>query len=99
LLDPHDDADVPRVTAWLQYAEAALHLMRALVAEAPEHERLRRACELNVVSQLVNARTYPEIAAAIALGRLKLHGWYYDIAAGEVTTHGAQLNRFVPLSG
>lgn len=99
LLDPDDDDQVPRVTAWLRYAESALALTRALVADRPEVERLRRAEELNVVSQLTNARTYPEIATAVALNKLTLHGWHYDIAEGMISTHEGANDRFVPLGG
>jgi carbonic anhydrase len=98
LLDLHDDADVPRVTAWLHFAESALHLTRALVKDGNQAERLRRAAELNVIAQLTNARTYPEIATAVALGKLTLHGWYYDIAAGEITALDPATNEFVPIS-
>lgn len=95
LLDPHDDDEVPRVTAWLRFAESALHLTHALVKDVSEPERLRRAIELNVTAQMTNARTYPEIATAIALKRLTMHGWYYDIAEGAVSVHDEQTGSFV----
>jgi carbonic anhydrase len=99
LLDRTDDDAVPRVTAWLRYAESALQLTEALVKEtASEPEKLRRGTELNVVAQLTNARTYPEIATAIALKKLTLHGWYYDFEHGSVSSYDAARDTFTTLA-
>lgn len=55
------------------------------------------AVQRNVLQQLENLRTHPTVARGIALGTLKLHGWYYIIEAGEVLQYEAELDQFVPL--
>lgn len=97
LLDPHDDETVPRVSDWLHYAETARAMTRALAEKAPPIERLKVATEQNVVAQLANARTYPAIATAVALGKLDLHGWYYDIGSGGVESLDPVSNTFQQL--
>jgi len=49
-------------------------------AELPANERL---CLANVAQQLDNLRSYPNVAAAVAAGRVKLVGMYFDIAAAK----------------
>ncbi len=98
LLDPNDDATVPRVTEWLQYAETARAMTQAMAEKAPENEKLKVATQHNVAAQLANARTYPAIATAVALGKLQLHGWYYDIGSGGVDSLDPVRNTFHPLS-
>jgi carbonic anhydrase len=97
LMDPHDDETVPRVSDWLHYAETARAMTRALAEKAPPIERLKVATEQNVVAQLANIRTYPAVATAVALGKLDLHGWYYEIGSGGVETLDGVTNTFQPL--
>ena len=98
LLDPSDDLIVPQVTAWLRYAEIARRVATSTLSHLQGKELLRAVTELNVTSQLINLRTYPEVAEGLALGELSIHGWYYDIGSGEIDRYDAQLGRFVPLT-
>lgn len=40
--------------------------------------------QLNVMSQIENLMTYPQVATGVAAGVLRLHGWWFDIATGNV---------------
>jgi carbonic anhydrase len=50
-----------------------------------------------VVAQLDHLRTHPSVAARLANGRIQLHGWVYNIRAGEVHAWDAHRARYVPL--
>lgn len=97
LLDPTDDLQVPRVTEWLRYAEAARRVATSMHERQLSDDLLLTATEQNVIAQLNNLRTYPEIAARLSAKTLTLHGWYYDIASGRIDEYDAESNRFVPL--
>lgn len=97
LLDPTDDDQVPRVTEWLRYAEAARRVATSLHERQLSDDLLLTATEQNVITQLNNLRTYPEIAARLSSKTLTLHGWYYDIATGRIDEYDAETGRFVPL--
>lgn len=99
LLDPSDDLQVPRVTEWLRYAEAARRVAASMHERQLSDDMLLTATEQNVVAQLNNLRTYPEIAARLSAGKLTLHGWYYEIASGQIDEYDAESNTFVPLLG
>jgi carbonic anhydrase len=51
----------------------------------------------NVIAQLENLRTHPEVARALAHDKLQVHGWYYDILTGGIEAWDQQTHRFIPL--
>ncbi len=97
LLDPNGDLKAPAVTAWLRYAEAARRIAAVMYEDKKGLELLRAVTEQNVVAQLNNLRTYPEVAAPLAAGKLGLHGWYYDIGTAGVDVYDGSRNSFLPL--
>jgi len=51
----------------------------------------------NVALQLQHLRTHPAVAAALARGRIALHGWVFDIGAGRVDVLDETTAALVPL--
>jgi carbonic anhydrase len=47
--------------------------------------------------QLDHLRSHPSVAEKLSAGQLKLHGWVYHIATGEVTAYDAERRAFAPL--
>jgi carbonic anhydrase len=50
------------------------------------------------VAQLTNLRTHPSIALALSQGKLRLHGWVYDIETGQIDALDGATGRFVSLA-
>ncbi|MEV1176543.1 carbonic anhydrase [Nonomuraea sp. NPDC049784] len=48
-------------------------------------------------AQLDKLRSYPAIKRRLAQGRLRLHGWYYDLSTGGVSTLDPDDNSLGPL--
>ena len=73
-----DLAGLPAVSSWLQHADAA----RA-IKDARGHDctsgKVAGMVRENVIAQLANLRTHPSVALALVEGRVRLHGWVYDI--------------------
>jgi carbonic anhydrase len=88
---------MPAVANWLRYSDAA-----RLVNESREHasdrERVNSLVRENVIAQLNNIRTHPSVALGLAQGRLKLHGWVYDIGAGSIEALDSATRQFVSLA-
>ncbi len=84
LLNPASVAELPIVKAWLGHSDAT----RRIIAENYQHlndeDRLSVAIQENVLVQLEHLRTQPAVAAGLARGTLRLHGWVYKIETGEV---------------
>jgi carbonic anhydrase len=98
LLDPDGLTDLPAVRHWLGHAEATRRIIREKYQHLADLPLLTAAAEENVLVQLENLRTHPAVAAGLAKGELKLHGWVYKIETGEVFAFDPQSEQFVPVT-
>ncbi|MDG9717875.1 carbonic anhydrase [Streptomyces sp. DH24] len=87
-----DDLDaVPAVRDWLAHA-----------ADAPDgvdtaDPTVADAVQSHVLAQLLRLRSYPCIERRLTDGRLRLHGWYYEVHTGAVREHRADTGKFEAL--
>ena len=86
LLEPESVESMPTVKSWLTNAHAALAAAQVLAKD--EEDLLRIVTEQNVLLQMRHLHTHPAVAGAVAKGELRISGWIYDIAAGEVRICG-----------
>lgn len=86
---------LPSLFEWLSEVRAAAENVDP--ALEPE-TRWRRAVEESVVFQLGNLPTYPAVASALAAGRLRLHGWVYDLHTCSLSVYDVDRHAFVPAS-
>lgn len=98
LLAPESCGHLPAMQAWLQLAESTRRILRETYAELEGEARLAKAIEVHVMVQLANLRTHPCVAARLAAGDLKLHGWVYDIGTGVVAAYDSEEGRFSPMT-
>lgn len=97
LMNPALMANMPNVAAWLRHSAAARQVIDRSYDELEPAEKCRAAALENVVVQLTHLRTHPAVAASLARGELTLHGWYFDIQAGEVLALDGADGRFRPI--
>ncbi|CAI1798121.1 MULTISPECIES: carbonic anhydrase [Serratia] len=88
---------MPTVANWLRYADSAKVVNQAY-QHASENEKISSMVRENVIAQLNNIKTHPSVALALEQGRLKLHGWVYDIASGGIEALDGETRRFIPLA-
>ncbi|MEV3858235.1 carbonic anhydrase [Streptomyces sp. NPDC050095] len=87
-----DDLDaVPAVRDWLAHA-----------ADLPEHHdaadpTVAAPVQQHVLTQLLRLRSYPCVQSRLADGRVRLHGWYYEVHTGVVRTHRTDTDTFEAL--
>lgn len=81
--------------AWLQYA-------------APSYERYKQThankqtplaphnglSQINVLQQLDHLKTYPVVKNRLDQGKLRLHGWWFDLATADVYQHEQDSDAF-----
>ncbi|MCC9704349.1 carbonic anhydrase [Streptomyces sp. MNU76] len=93
-----DLTGLPRVDAWLDYARPALEPVLGDAtgsdntsrdstgrdSASSEDPALREVVQLNIRNQLAVLRDYPVARQQLDAGRLRLHGWYYEIDTGKV---------------
>ena len=98
LLSPEAIEKMPAVQAYLQHAEATRRIIDENYKEVVDPaKRLMLTVEENVLVQLENLKTHPSVAAALARGQLKVHGWVYKFETGEVFGYQPEKFQFVPL--
>ncbi len=90
-------AEMPLVYDWLKYAEPTRRLLKESYQHCAKESLLDIAIAENVLNQMENLHTYPVIRSRLYQGRLKIHGWIYDIESGQVLTYDASHHEFVPL--
>lgn len=89
---------LPHVKEWLGYSRAAVHVVEEIGADMSDAERMNLLLEQNVILQLQHLKTHPSVAARLAKGDLRLHGWVYDIKTGEVHAYDEASNAFEPVN-
>ncbi|MFD8804504.1 carbonic anhydrase [Streptomyces sp. NPDC059597] len=86
-----DDLDaVPAVRDWLAHATPR----PSGAAEDPE---VAEGVQSHVLTQLLRLRSYPCVERGVAQGRLRLHGWYYEVHTGAVRSHRPRTDTFEAL--
>lgn len=97
VLQKKDVSRLPVTYKWLKYVEAAWQYREPgdpMSDEKAQHTTLIRA---NIIAQLHNLKTHPEVAAGLATGNLQIHGWYYDILTGAIDVYDQHARKFAPL--
>lgn len=87
-----DLSGLPRVDAWLDHARPALAPVLGERAgdtgrdatSSSEDPALTEVVQLNIRNQLAVLRDYPVARQQLDAGRIRLHGWYYEIDTGRV---------------
>jgi carbonic anhydrase len=95
-LDHQALEQLPKAERWLQHVEAAFAHRQPLNPADGEHAELASLIRGNVIAQLLNLKAQPAVARELALGKLTVHGWYYDILTGHIEEYDEVLKRFVP---
>jgi carbonic anhydrase len=98
LLNPENVREMPAVAAWLAHAEATRRIMKEKYADLRDKALLTATVEENVLVQLENLRTHPSVAAGLARGDLKLHGWVYKLETGQVFAYDPTRGQFLPIA-
>ena len=96
-MNPESLKDLPHVSKWLAYSQAALEIVKETGKGLDDEARLRMLVEQNVLLQIVHLKTHPYVAAHLAAGKLKIHGWIYDIRLGDIVAYDEKQEKFLPV--
>lgn len=99
-LDVNSLGLLPHVQEWLGHCRSAVEIVRErnnlAAGEKLDKQYLNETIQENVMQQLQHLRTHPIVASRLATGKLKLHGWIYNIKKGEIICCDQQNYRFKP---
>lgn len=88
---------LPLTAQWLGFIEPAWRHLDPGVATTDAHALHKGLIHANVIAQLENLKSHPEVARRLGEKSLEVHGWYYDILSGAVEAYDPQERRFVAL--
>lgn len=91
--------NLPKASRWLHHVEEAFEHRQPLNPADGDQAELASLIRGNVVAQLKNLQAQPAVAKAVAAGKLKVFGWFYDILTGRIEQYDEQAKCFVPLLG
>ena len=97
LLHPEALSGLPRVSRWLEYAAGTRQIMQENYGHLHGEELLDATAEENVLVQLEHLHTHPVVAARLGRGKVRLHGWVYSIATGQMFAYDSEYRQFLPL--
>lgn len=98
MMNPALTEKLPHVRAWLDHARPAAERAGKAGAGLSEGERLNLLTRENVLLQIAHIKTHPEVAAALAAGATRIHGWVYDFVTGEVVAYDEAKGAFIPVA-
>ena len=88
-------AACPHFRSWLKYGEEALYKVRkglAINSHLSEHNQIS---QMNVLEQMQHILSYSIVRKRVEENRLRVHGWWFDIAQADVYCYESNLNQFV----
>lgn len=97
-LAPEGLTEFPHICNWLKHSDAAVRVVKDNHGDLDGPEKLQCMIEENVAAQLQNLRTHPFVASRLAAGKIRLHGWVYDIKEGVISSYSETERSWAPLS-
>lgn len=96
-MPPDQRAPFEFVGGWVRIAERGLHAV--LSAAIPPDGCARAVEQVGILVSLHHLLSFPWIRERVERGELALHGWYFDLASGQMLELDAEAARFVPAGG
>ncbi|HWB33239.1 MAG TPA: carbonic anhydrase [Acidobacteriaceae bacterium] len=85
------------IGTWVSIARPVRERVLRELADRPQPEQVR-ACEQGAIElSLQNLMTFPWIRERVERGEMDLHGWYFDIDAGDLLAYSPETKSFVSL--
>lgn len=85
------------IGTWVGIARTVRERVLLELAHEPQATQIR-ACEQGAIAlSLENLMSFPWIRERVERGALGLHGWYFDLDAGELLGYSPQTKTFAPL--
>ena len=97
ILHPERVQHLPLVSRWLAESSNIPKLIEARYGALDVEKRMAAAVQENVLAQLENLRTFDFVARRLDAGLLKMSGWVYKIATGDVFDYDPVSEQFLQL--
>lgn len=96
--DPTTAEEHEFIHNWLDIAGEARRRTLIAARSQPMEVQLHRLEREAIKTSLSNLLTFPWIEQRVREGRLRLHGWHFDLHSGNIDVYVAEEDRFMPLT-
>lgn len=90
-----DIQSCPHLVSWLQYGAESLKKLRDGFSLNPSLSEYNQLSQVNVLQQMEHVASYPFVRERREQGRLRIHGWWFDIAHADVYCYEPTVSQFV----
>ena len=97
ILNPERMENLEYVKRWLAQTERVRKVIEERYSHLGAEARVTAAVQENVLTQLENLREYSFIADRLEAGTLRISGWVFDLAKGEIFDYDPANGEFLPL--
>jgi carbonic anhydrase len=97
ILNPDRVKHLPYVSRWLEGSASIPKLIEERYGHLEGEARMAAAVEENVLVQLENLRSFKFVAKKLDSGELKMSGWVFKIATGDVFDYDPLTGQFLKL--
>jgi carbonic anhydrase len=99
ILHPERLAHLPFISRWLAESSRIPGVIEQRYGSLEGEARMTAAVQENVLVQLENLRSFDFVARRLDSGALKMSGWVFKIATGEVFDYDPVSEQFLRLGG
>jgi carbonic anhydrase len=96
--DPAIASEHTFIHTWMQIADEARRRTLVTARNQPLEIQLRILEQESIKTSLSNLLSFPWIASRVADGRLRIHGWRFELSEGNMYVYVPEDDRFVPLN-
>ncbi len=82
-------------SSWLQYGKESLRKVKEGFEVTPSLAEHNQLSQINVLQQMEHIATYPFVQERVKAKKLRIQGWWFDIAQADVYCYEQGFNRFV----
>lgn len=86
------------IHTWMKIADEARRRTLLAARQLPLAEQLRMLEQEAIKTSLANLLSFPWINERVETGRLRIHGWRFDLAEGNMYAYVPGSDRFEPLT-
>jgi carbonic anhydrase len=97
ILHPERVGHLPFVSRWLTQSSSIPRLIEERYGHLEGEARVTAAVQENALAQLENLRSFDFVARRLESGALKMSGWVFKIATGEVFSYDPVSQQFLEL--
>lgn len=95
IVDGVDAGTCSHLKSWLKYGDEAVRKVKEKGAIDPSLTECNQVSQANVLLQMEHIASYPYIRERMEKKKLRVHGWWFDIARADVYSYEPHLNQFV----